>query len=286
MRRVVCCGIGDEAGASIEAQAAAHAALGWGTIELRTVEGAALAELDGDRFEHVASVLGREGVEVRCVASRIGGWARPITSPFERDVDELRALAPRLRALGARAVRVMSYLNDGLSARAWREGVLRRVASLAELAESEGLELLHENCCGWAGASAERSLELLEAVGSPALRLLFDTGNGVPYGYDATAFLADVLPHVAHVHVKDARKSSAGVVYTVPGEGDADVGGCLRLLAEAGYDGAASIEPHLQLVPHLGETTAHGDAFGAFVRCGRSLEQLLDAAAPVVEAVG
>ncbi|GAA2102065.1 sugar phosphate isomerase/epimerase family protein [Actinomadura alba] len=268
-------GLGDEAGPGLDAQITAIERLGWRAIELRSVDGVALADLNEADFARVAGRLADAGIGTVCVDSRIANWGRPITTPFEADVAELSALVPRCAALGTRYVRVMSYPNDGLAEPDWRREVLRRMRALAERAEDAGLVLLHENCSGWAGTSADRMLTLLQEVASPALRLVFDTGNGVPYGYSAYDVLARVVGHVAHVQIKDATGDQAAPVYTFPGEGHARVADCLRLLTANGYRGALSIEPHLSVRPHEHRLEAGDDGIGTFVAYGRALERLV-----------
>lgn len=274
-------GIGDEAGASLRAQLDALARLGWSSIELRTVDGTAIADLDNRAFSGLVDAVRAQGLTVAGVASRIGNWSRPITGAFDADLDELAILTDRCAALGTRYIRVMSYLNAGLDEPEWGRRVVYRMRELASRAERAELVLLHENCTGWAGTNAERMLALLAAVDSPALRLLFDTGNGIAHGYQAYPMLADVLTYVAHVHIKDAEGSPAHPVYTLPGAGQARVVDCLRLLLRNGYTGVWSIEPHLSLRPHEPvPADGHGDEAAqqrhdGFVASGLALERLV-----------
>ncbi|MER6691812.1 TIM barrel protein [Streptomyces minutiscleroticus] len=271
-------GIGDEAAAGLDGQIAALARLGWPGIELRTVDGVPVAELGPRRSREVADRLRAAGLRTVALASRIGNWARPVTAPFADDLAELDALTDQCALLGCRYVRIMSYPGDGLPEAEWAGRVLDRVACLTARAERAGLTLLHENCAGWAGADPARMLRLVREAGSPALRLLFDTGNGLAYGYDAHEVLRRVLPYVAHVHVKDGVRTADGVTYTLPGDGRAGVADCLRTLLDGGYEGAFSLEPHLAARPHEGLRAA-GGAAEPFVRAGQRLRALLDGAA-------
>ncbi|MEU7719538.1 sugar phosphate isomerase/epimerase family protein [Streptomyces tibetensis] len=269
-------GIGDEAAPGTDGQLAALHDLGWHAIELRTVDGTAVADLSPAAFGTLTRRLEDAGVSVIAVASGIGNWSRPITGDLAVDLAELDVLAERCAALACRLVRIMSYPNDGLTQTDWADRVLARTAVLADRAERAGLVLVHENCAGWAGDRADRALRLLRAVGSPALRLLFDTGNGVPHGYHAPDMLRELAPYVAHVHIKDGVRAPDGTTaYTLPGEGDADVAACLRILAAHGYTGALSLEPHLAVRPHEGLVRAGEDAGDLFVRAGQALTRLL-----------
>ena len=67
----------------------------------------------------------------------------------------------------------------------------------------------------YGGQSPAHTLKLIEAVDSPAFRLVFDTGNPVfsdlrvgspPYGkQNAWDFYIQVRPYIAYVHIKDGR---------------------------------------------------------------------------------
>jgi sugar phosphate isomerase/epimerase len=268
-------GIGDEAAAGLDGQLAALARLRWNLLELRTVDGVPAARMDDASFDRAARRIREAGVSVVCVAAKIGDWSRPVTGDFGADLDELDVLARRCALLGTRLVRVMSYPSGGLPEAEWGARARARLRELALRAEDAGLVLAHENCAGWAGESAARMLDLVTGIDSPALRLLFDTGNGVAHGYPAPPMLREVIDHVAHVHVKDASTGPGGAVgYVLPGTGEAGVRACLRLLARHGYTGALSIEPHLHLRPHAADDPGLGDG-DAFVAYGRELERLV-----------
>lgn len=269
------CGIGDEAGASLDAQLTAVTRLGWEAVELRTVDGVALADLDEERFAHTVRRLIETGLRVGCVDSRIANWARPITGDFEADLEELDILAGRCARLGTDRIRVMSYPNDGLDEEKWRAETLARMRELAARAEDAGLTLLHENCAGWAGTRADRMRELVQEVDSPALRLLFDVGNGVAYGYQAYELLPEITPFIAHVHIKDAVGTVDDTRYTLPGHGDCRVLHALRHLLDHGYTGLLSIEPHINVRPHESFARSGAETLDAFVEYGRELERLL-----------
>ncbi|MEV8475390.1 sugar phosphate isomerase/epimerase family protein [Streptomyces sp. NPDC051173] len=270
-------GIGDEAAPALDGQIRAHHTLGWTAIELRDLDGTALADLDDAAFDRALAALRKARLDVVCVDSRIANWARPVTGDFDLDLAELDRLAPRCAALGTRFVRVMSYPDDPdgrLGEAEWGRRAVHRMRLLAERARAAGLVLLHENCAGWAGAHPDRALRLLGEVDSPALRLLFDTGNGIAYGYEAYAMLTELAPWVEHVQIKDARSEVGGAVYTLPGEGACRVADCLQLLLDRGWTGTWSIEPHLAVRPHEGRSATGADAVAGFVRYGRALERL------------
>lgn len=280
-------GITDEAGPSLETQLSVLARLGWDAIELRNVDGYALADLPGPAFAEAVARIADAGLTTVCVDSRIANWARPVTGPFDLDVAELDVLTERCAALGTRYVRVMSWPDDGLSEVDWGREAVRRMRVLAARAERAGLVLLHENCAGWAGTDAERAIQLLEECG-PGLGLVFDTGNGLEYGYEAYDMLAALLEKVPerilHVQVKDGDGTADDPVYRYPGAGALRVPEQLGLLAAAGYSGAVSIEPHMVVRPHDGDWDPGTVGADVFVEYGRRLGLLVTRAFDLAEA--
>ena len=264
-------GISDEAGASIERQIAAHQALGWRHLELRGINGKNLTDVDDDTFAHVVAAVEAAGMSVCSFASQLANWGRPITTDFAVDEQELARAIPRMHRLNTPFIRCMSYPNNGLTDDAWRDEVIRRLRVLARMAQDGGVTLVHENCDGWGGHSAEHTLEMLERVDSPALKLVYDTGNPIEHEQNAVDYLRAVIDHVVHIHIKDGKKVDGKTTFTFPNEGDARVDACIRLLIEHGYDGGYSIEPHIGAVIHLGSTSPEEALWDSYTEYGRRL---------------
>lgn len=281
-------GISDEAGQSIDTQIQAHRELGWGYLELRLVDGVNITALPDDTFDVVYRKVEEAGMKVSCFASAIANWARPITCDPSIDVEDLKRAIPRMQRFHTSYIRVMSYPNDPknpISDADWRDEAIRRMKALAEIAEGGGVILLHENCSGWGGQSAENSNILLEAVDSPALRVVFDTGNPVTYGQDAWEYYQTVYPHIEYVHIKDAKKVNGEDVYTFCGEGDGRVRDILRDLLGKGYAGGVSIEPHLAAVIHTGQKAeSTQQLYNSYTEYGRRLMQIVEEVRPKASA--
>lgn len=272
-------GIADEASPELEGQIRAHRALGWETLELRLIGGTNVCQIDDAGFESARRTLEESGTGVVCFASPIANWSRPITSDFSLDVDDLRRSIPRMQRLGTPFIRVMSYPNDGLGERAWRSEAIRRMRELARVAADGGVVLVHENCSGWGGATPENQRVLLEEVASPALQIVFDTGNPVAEGHppeQTREFYRTARPYIRHIHIKDCRRLPDGTVeYTMPGEGASLVREILADALAGGYGGAFSIEPHISAQIHLGTSASGAAAEEVYLEYGRRAQALL-----------
>lgn len=273
-------GIADEAGEDLATQIRAHQELGWSCVEPRNIDNVCITDLSDADFDKALGQLDDAGLKIIGFASQLANWARPIDNDLEVDVDELRRAIPRMQRAGAKFIRCMSYPNrkeNPLSDSDWGDEVVRRFQILARQAEEGGVTLVHENCHGWGSQDPEHALQLMERVNSPALKIVFDTGN--ERKIDTLTYFRAVREHIVHVHVKDwKRTSEGGVQECYPGEGDSGAREILTDLVKDGYDGFLSIEPHMIAVVHLGKS-ADADpeaAYNTYVEYGRRLMNLMD----------
>ena len=122
----------------------------------------------------------------------------------------------------------------------------------------------------------QQTLEFIRAVGSPHLKLVFDTGNPVHHGQVAWDYFSAVREHVVYIHIKDYKKTNGDFSACFPGEGLGDVRKIVGDLIARGYDGGFSIEPHLAAVVHLAkEASDPEEAYRLYVDYGRRTEALV-----------
>lgn len=275
-------GFADEAEKSLAGQIATLKEAGWSAIELRLVDGRSICDQSEEEWAATRGTLADNGIEIVGFGGQIGNWARPVTSDFRKDIDELRRVAPRMRSVGAKFLRIMSWPNDKESPwdrPAWKAEVVKRLRELAPVAEAEGVVLAHENCSGY-GESPEGFLELVEAVDSPAFKLIIDTGNNSLHHnsnevtWDYYAMCRD---HVVHVHIKSAKPNPAGGDWiTCHVDEDPVQRRIIEDLERTGYDGWLSIEPHIKAAIHAGQDVDDsGEARRVWVEYTRRLERLV-----------
>ncbi|MEV8212404.1 sugar phosphate isomerase/epimerase family protein [Leifsonia sp. NPDC077715] len=262
-------GFGDEIDADPAIQVAVLQALGASAIEVRSAWGVNIVDLDAGELDRLATVLSERGMSVSAIASPVGKV--DVSLPVEHEVERLRRAASAAHRLGTRYIRLFSFFRDeGVAVESIRDDVLVRMRALADVAEAEGLVLLHENEKDIYGDTPERCLDIVESVGSPALRLAWDSANfvqvGVAHPFDDG--YAALRPHLEYLQVKDALTATGEVVPA--GEGDGQVLQTLTALRDDGYTGFASLEPHLTDVNALGGFSGPA-AFGRAARAFRTL---------------
>ncbi|MEZ0115989.1 sugar phosphate isomerase/epimerase [Catenulispora sp. EB89] len=263
-------GFGDEISPDPEVQIAVLQALGARHIEMRGAWGTNVVDLSDEQVETFAAVLDRWEMGVSAIASPVG----KVNIVGDPD-DELRRLARAIAVahrFGTRYIRMFSfYRPEGTSAADVRDPVLKHISALTRLAERENVVLLHENEKDIYGDVPERVLDLIESVGSDALRMAWDSANFVQVGVAPfTDGYAMLRPHIEYLQVKDAVAATGAVVPA--GEGDGQLLDTLTALRDDGYTGFASLEPHLA----LGHATGGFSGPALFGRAARALAGLLD----------
>jgi len=263
-------GFGDEISDDPGIQLAVLEALGARHVEVRSAWGVNVADFDDDRTDALASVIRTAGFGVSAIASPIGKV--DVSLPVEHEVGRLRAVAKVARALDSRYVRIFSfYRAESQTPEDIRDAVLERMSALAAAAAEEGVVLLHENEKEIYGDVPARVLDIVESVGSESLRLAWDNANFVQCGVKPfTEGWASLAPYVDYLQVKDAVAESGQVVPA--GEGDGELLETVTALRDAGYEGFASLEPHLAAGFSLGGFS--GPA--AFGRAARAFAKLTE----------
>jgi sugar phosphate isomerase/epimerase len=274
-------GFADEASKSIDGQIAATKAAGWNSIELRLVGNGHYTALSDDEFDETMSRFAAADITITGYGGAIANWSRPITTDFQIDIDELHTTIPRMQKYGVKLLRIMSYPNVADSPwpeAEWKAEVFRRLRELATIAEDGGILLAHENCNGYGGIGAAQSIEMLEAVDSPALALIFDSGNNTLHDNDNEAtwrFWEGCKDHVVHIHIKAGKPGEDGAWITCYPDEDPVQLRILTDLQVRGYDGWVSIEPHLAAQIHAGINVVDDEAATQiYVEYARRLENL------------
>jgi 3-dehydroshikimate dehydratase len=212
-------------------------------LELRSVWGKNIVDLDPQEVIQTKEVLDSRGIQVSSIGSPIGKIG--IQDDFQDHLAKFDKVIETAKYLGTRFIRVFSFfIPEAKDPLIYRDEVMRRMNVLVRKAEERGVILLHENEKGIFGSDAERCLDLLTTCQSPNFRAVFDPANFVQCGVkpftDAYPLLEN---YIEYVHVKDALFSNGTVVPA--GEGDGQIEEMYRALKANGYKGFMSLEPHL-----------------------------------------
>jgi sugar phosphate isomerase/epimerase len=284
-------GIGDEGASGIDGQILATQELGWKHLEPRGVEVPGypkgnIHDIPDEAFDIAVRKLEKAGIGAYCFGSTIMNWSKRVDDPFDITLAEVNRAIPRMKRLGTRFVRVMSFKPGDDEYKIPGE-VFRRVKDVTNMFLDAGLQPVHENCMNFGGMSWQHGLELLDKCSG--LKWVFDTANPIfnpdrskpkPWPrQDPWEFWEHIRDHVVHLHVKDAtwnaQKKDAD--YNWPGEGQGRVCDILKDALARGYDGGISIEPHMVVVFHDAQSKSNNEEAMRknYVEYGRQLEQII-----------
>lgn len=285
-------GIGDECANSLDGQIKASKELGWDNIELRNVqvdgfEKGNIHEIPDEAFDVVEAKLKDSGIHAYAFGSAIMNWQKTVDTPFDITLAEVGRAIPRMKRLGTKFIRVMSF-KPGDDEDNIPSVILDRVKQVTQMFVDEGLQPVHENCMNYGGMSWQHAEELIAHV--PDMKWLFDTANPVfnadrkkdkPWPkQDPWEFWEKVRDCTAHIHIKDARWNTekGDADYLFPGEGDGRVHDILKDAMSRGYDAGVSIEPHMVVVFHDEDDGANRDQamYDNFVEYGQRLGAMVD----------
>jgi sugar phosphate isomerase/epimerase len=237
---VIVSAFADEIASRVDVQLEFARSHGIGHLDLRSVAGRNVVELDDREVLALREALHAHGLSAATIASPIG------KEPSDVDQADLRRRTARAGALAhlleTDLVRVFGF-RPPAGGGDWRESSLRSLGLLASCAREEGITLLLENEVGTRAANIEHALDLLASLGDDHVRAAFDPANALrcgetpyPDGY------ARLKPWIRQVHVKDL---DGGGRVVPAGFGEVDWPGLLDALGADGYDGLVSLEPHL-----------------------------------------
>lgn len=235
-------GFSDEIAENAEKQFEHLRSLGIEYFEARGVDGKNISDLNDDEINDLKKKMNKYGIKASSIGSPIGKIK--ISDNFEEHLEKLKRVIYIAKALGTKYIRVFSfYIDKNESLDKWKGEVILRMKKMTELAEKEGVILLHENEKDIYGEKPERCLEILKEVNSPSLKAVFDPANFIQAGVkpytEAYPLLKD---YIEYMHIKDALEDGS----IVPaGKGIGDVDKILSDLYKNGYMGFVSLEPHL-----------------------------------------
>jgi len=235
-------GFADEISPDLDAQLEVLERLGIHYLELRGVWSKNVLALDDREIKTVKAELAKRGIKVSAIGSPIGKIR--IDDPFGPHLKDFRRAIDIAEYLDCPYIRIFSFYVPEGEADAYRPQVMDRMAALLDEAEGHAVTLLHENERHIYGDIPRRCLDLLEGLDSPQLRMTFDPANFVLCGVRPFSEGYDLLKnYIVYLHIKDARMAEQEV--TPAGEGDGELPALFRALVADGYDGFASLEPHL-----------------------------------------
>ncbi len=218
-------------------------------IEFRSILGTNVLALSDLQIREFKAFLDKNGFKLSAIGSPIGKIR--IDEPFAPHLEKLRRAIELCKIFDTPNIRIFSYYPP--PDLAWddcgdhRREVLDRMWQKCKLAAHAGVRLLHENEHRIFGDSPERVADLmstvLEQINTDTLVAVYDSANYVFCGYDPWDGWQRTKQWTKHLHIKDWKKGEEHG--SLPGEGQGQIPRVIEDAVAMGYDGFATMEPHL-----------------------------------------
>ncbi len=235
-------GFADEISPNLHEQIMTLKSLDIRFLELRGVWGKNVLALSDEEVEQLKLSLAQNAIQISAIGSPIGKI--DITDPMEPHLQSFERALKLAQLLQTPYIRIFSFYVPAGEAARYRSEVMARLSALLDMAKDYPVTLLHENESRIYGDIPQRCRDIHETLDSPQLRATFDPANFVmndirPFS-EAYPLLED---WIAYLHIKDGTMSEHRVVPA--GQGDGQIPEIVRALNARGYNGFASLEPHL-----------------------------------------
>lgn len=242
-------------------------------IEIRFVDGKNITTLSDEEVMEVKEKLNKASIGVSAIASPIGKYA--IDAPFEEHMNLFRRTVKIAQMLDAVMIRIFSfYGSENVDIEVCKEEVLRKLKAFSDEVKDTGISLVHENEAGIFGHSASNCEILMKNLYSDNFKAAYDPANFV-WGEKITDNIFTCWPilkqYVSHIHIKDWKLGSKDIG-SIPGDGDGQIAELFKELADKGYNGFVTLEPHMSSGGQFGGQTTT-DQFDAALSRVRSFCQ-------------
>lgn len=243
MSRFILSAFADEIDPMLDVQMDVLEQHGISYIEMRGVNGKGLVDYPLGEVRKLKKQLDKRGFKISSIGSPIGKIL--ITEDFCKHLELFRHTLEIARIMGTSYIRMFSfYIPEGSDPSIYRDEVMERWSRFIEAAAGSGIILLHENEKGIYGDTASRCLDLLETMNCSYFKAVFDPANFVQCSEVTYPYAFKMLKkYIVYLHIKDALYKDHSVVPS--GCGDGRVKDILSELKKDGFEGFASLEPHL-----------------------------------------
>jgi sugar phosphate isomerase/epimerase len=231
------------------------------TVELRSIWGKNIIQLTDEDLGHLKDTLKKYNVTTSVISGPFGKcplpnskFAKTEGSSFSRNPQHNLSLFDRLieisDALNTPYIRIFAFFKFGVKS---TESTFKEIKEILQpyvkKAEQHNKILVLENEHVCLNDTIKHSIQILEDLNSPALKLNLDPGNFYsarePTTPEAYQYFYD---HnlMGHMHVKDPKRKIPflGATFSVVGEGKIDYKAIFKQASESGYKGYISLETH------------------------------------------
>ncbi len=168
-------------------------------------------------------------------------FVSPDRQEREQNLEMLEDYLNLAAEIGAGTVRVfLGELPAGTTLASAYPMILDCLQTAVEFASAAGVTLAIEPHDDFVRSASV--VPLIERIEHPRLKVIWDIGNAYAAGEGPEESFRLLCGRIAYLHVKDGRRTADGWQLCPLGQGEVPLSEVFNLLANAGYQGAVSVE--------------------------------------------
>ena len=259
------CAISDSISDDLAEAAKIVSAAGLPCIELQSVWKKPVGDLSAAELDQAKRIVDDAGLQVACLSHKnlFGGMPVMSTSvddeAYRKHMEAMHRVVAASRLFGTNLVRIMCFRKETVlfgaygaeravvAAGAW-DRFVELMKPPVRYAEAQGIQLVVETSTKGMTTSAWLARRLVDEIGSPALKVLWDPCNALYFDEPAFPDGYDELRggYLGHLHVKDSipdiRRARIDFAPLGQGQMSTQLAPLAAALVRDGYDGVVSLE--------------------------------------------
>jgi L-ribulose-5-phosphate 3-epimerase len=200
---------------------------------------------DQHQAEEIKKAADAAGIRIDSVMN-MAHWEYPLSSHdpavVQKSLDGMKTSLHNAKFWGAYSVLLVpAVVNENTSYKEAWERSQKQIRTLVPLAHELGIVIAIEEVWNKFLLSPLEFARYIDEFNSPWIKVWFDVGNVVLYGYPQD-WIRTLGPRIVELHLKDFKRTEDGYKWVNLGEGDINWPEVRKALAEIGYSGTATTE--------------------------------------------
>ena len=216
---------------------------GLNSLEIRSVNNHSPYELNDEDVAEIKKAAYKNGLEIVAISSPLFKCDFLDEAAKKEHIEGFKKCVKIAKELGATMIRGFDFWASGVSLEE------RAIAyePIAEICEKENITCVIEFDPSVHSSTAALTAELVNKIGHPNIKALFDPGN-LPFADTTTPPFPNaynqLMPNIAHIHIKDTIVVDGKADCVKIGDGMVDYKGMFKQLIKDGYTGNVMLETH------------------------------------------
>lgn len=242
MGKIIISGFYDEVSQNLDEQIKAMQSYNENYMCPRVINGKNIADYTVEEFKsNILPILEKNKIKFSSIGSPIGKIDLYDKEAYKKQLKKLKNLIEICKIIDCKYIRIFSFYvkTDYNNAESL---VIEKLNNFLKLVDGTDIILLHENEKEIFGDIPSRVLKLNEKIKNKHFGFIFDASNFIQCGIDSKTAYDQLKEIIVYYHIKDCDMVTKVEMPLLTGDGEYRY--ILSDLANRGYEGFMTLEPH------------------------------------------